>query len=150
VRIREASAADLDSVFAVNKTSALAAYGHIFEGEAFPDDRVRERLRRLLATEELTVLLAEEEDVATGFIVFAPGWIEALYVMPESWRRGIGSSLLQAAAPVLGSRAVALWVLRDNERGRRFWEKHGFSPDGAEKEDLFGHVELRYARSQTS
>jgi RimJ/RimL family protein N-acetyltransferase len=29
--------------------------------------------------------------------------------------------------------AAVLWVLDDNPRARRFYEKHGWSPDGATK-----------------
>ena len=30
-----------------------------------------------------------------------------------------------------GYRSITLWVLRDNQRARRFYERAGFAPDGA-------------------
>jgi hypothetical protein len=45
---------------------------------------------------------------------------------------------------------VALWVLRDNVRARRFYERAGFIADGTEKAaDLVGHQlrEVRYVLS---
>jgi len=44
-------------------------------------------------------------------------------------------------------RAV-LWVLADNARARRFYERAGFAPDGATSilAGLGGVLELRYSR----
>jgi RimJ/RimL family protein N-acetyltransferase len=44
---------------------------------------------------------------------------------------------------------VTLWVLRDNERARRFYERAGWSFDGTEKEDVVAGAtvtEVRYRR----
>jgi ribosomal protein S18 acetylase RimI-like enzyme len=42
-----------------------------------------------------------------------------------------------------------LWVFEDNERARRFYQAHGWSPDGGREDFEFGGCrvpELRYAR----
>lgn len=63
------------------------------------------------------------------------GWGElvSLYAHPDHWGKGYGSIVmdeilhrLQAA----GYPGCFLYVLRENGRARRFYEKHGFSWDG--------------------
>jgi hypothetical protein len=42
-----------------------------------------------------------------------------------------------------------LWVVRENARARRFYERNGWSADGATKTQAFGEqpvTELRYVR----
>ncbi len=75
----------------------------------------------------------------------------ALYVRPAWWSTGTGRSLMArvlARTSEAGYRSVALWVLRDNQRARRFYERAGFAPDGATNvlEGLGGVTELRYRR----
>jgi RimJ/RimL family protein N-acetyltransferase len=47
-----------------------------------------------------------------------------------------------------GYQAITLWVLRDNQRARRFYERAGFLPDGATNvlNGLGGIIEVRYRR----
>jgi GNAT superfamily N-acetyltransferase len=73
----------------------------------------------------------------------------ALYVRPSWWSTGTGRALMDrvlARTSKAGYRSVTLWVLRDNRRARRFYERAGFAPDGATNvlEGLGGVVELRY------
>ena len=48
-----------------------------------------------------------------------------------------------------GYRSITLWVLQDNARGRWFYERAGFAPDGARHElpDLGGVTEIRYRQA---
>jgi RimJ/RimL family protein N-acetyltransferase len=48
-----------------------------------------------------------------------------------------------------GYLSITLWVLRDNHRARRFYERAGFAPDGATNvlHRLGGVTELRYRRA---
>ena len=67
--------------------------------------------------------------------------LSSLYLGPEFIGRGIGSSLLVAAISALPEDAagMTLWVLRDNARARRFYERHGFAPEGrADVAELLG------------
>lgn len=70
------------------------------------------------------------------------GWGEvvAIYTLPEYWGTGVGKLLMEAALEDLrkqGFTRFLLWVFGANLRARRFYEKCGFSADGAVKE--FGH-----------
>jgi len=64
----------------------------------------------------------------------------ALYVLPSHWGSGAGQGLLDGCRPV-----TSLWVLADNARARRFYERNGFRPEGS-KEITFGVplLEVRY------
>jgi GNAT superfamily N-acetyltransferase len=58
----------------------------------------------------------------------------ALYVRPAWWSTGTGRALMDrvlARSVAGGYSSVTLWVLRDNRRARRFYERAGFAPDGA-------------------
>ncbi|MET9517565.1 GNAT family N-acetyltransferase [Streptomyces sp. NPDC002994] len=76
----------------------------------------------------------------------------ALYVLPEHHGNGAGRALaaeLLARAAADGHPRMLLWVLTENARARRFYEKAGFAPDGAEAHfDVHGVAvaETRYAR----
>jgi ribosomal protein S18 acetylase RimI-like enzyme len=54
----------------------------------------------------------------------------ALYTDAETHGTGLATALLDA---VLGAGPASLWVLEDNPRARRFYEKSGFALDGARK-----------------
>ena len=63
----------------------------------------------------------------------AYGEILTMYVDPARWGHGIGRGLLDAAATELAGRGwteLRLWVLADNTRGRRFYERAGLVADG--------------------
>ena len=73
--------------------------------------------------------------------------IVAIHSLPESWGTGLGSAMLQTALDQIGERPVFLWAFQKNKRARRFYEKHGFRWDGAERISEFdGAVEVRYVR----
>lgn len=65
------------------------------------------------------------------------GEIVSIYLLPEKWGFGHGSQLLQKALCKLrqdGFLHICLWVLKENERARAFYEKHGFVCGGQERE----------------
>jgi GNAT superfamily N-acetyltransferase len=140
VTLRRATAEDLDAVVAVNREAATHAYAEIFGDAPYPEEGVRRRYARLLA--EAAVFITEGSR-PLGYAAARPGRLEALYVVPEAWGSGLADDLYELAAAVAGPDAT-LWVLRDNARGRRFWERKGWRPTG--EEDASGAVELLYRR----
>lgn len=63
------------------------------------------------------------------------GWGEliSLYTHPDHWGRGYGSMVLEEVLRRLnqtGYLGCFLYVLRENDRARRFYETHGFTWDG--------------------
>jgi uncharacterized spore protein YtfJ/GNAT superfamily N-acetyltransferase len=139
VRLRPAGPAEADAVAEVHAASAAVAFAHIFGGAPYPMERTRQRYRSFAGR----VVVAEESGRVVGFVAVDGGELSALYVLPELWGRGVGHRLLEAAGPVR-----VLWVLEANERGRSFYERHGWRPDGA-VQTVAGVRELRYARAQT-
>lgn len=64
------------------------------------------------------------------------GEVCGIYVHPSRWSTGTGYVLMQAAVAKLretGFTDIRLWVLEENPRARRFYERFGFIADGAAK-----------------
>lgn len=77
------------------------------------------------------------------------GEVEAIYLLPEFWGSGYGKQLMDFAINALKERGyndIYLWVLEENIRARRFYEKYGFVADGTSKEINIGKLlaEMRY------
>jgi ribosomal protein S18 acetylase RimI-like enzyme len=64
------------------------------------------------------------------------GELQTLYLDPGAWRRGGGSTLLDAARDQLrraGFQEASAWVLETNVRARTFYERHHWRHDGSSK-----------------
>jgi ribosomal protein S18 acetylase RimI-like enzyme len=124
-----------------------------------------EMWRQIIAEQQFQLLLAEVDGSIVGLVNFGSardpdalpgltGEILAIYVDPQCWNKGIGRRLLQAALSELkssGFNEVTLWVLDSNLRARAFYERAGFSIDGATQNDVVGDnvqiQEVRYRRT---
>jgi len=87
------------------------------------------------------ILVAKDGDRVIGFIGVgdrgdeAPesGEIFALYVLSEYYGTGVGPSLMRAGLAQLNAYPqICLWVLKENGRAIRFYQKYGFRTDGTE------------------
>ena len=85
--------------------------------------------------------VAKEYGRVIGFVCYgdrgeeAPdvGEIFALYVLADYYGKGVGRELMDAGLEQIKRFSqVRLWVLKENGRAIRFYEKCGFQPDGAE------------------
>lgn len=118
-----------------------------------------------------TLVARTEEEAVIGFSTVGPyrvdqdpdrldhryGEILGLYVIPERWDAGVGRALLDASIAELagqGQTELRLWVLADNQRARRFYERAGLVADGERStyelqrsggRPPLGLVEIRYA-----
>lgn len=77
------------------------------------------------------------------------GEIWAIYLIDEFRGKGYGKEMLNFAINELKRiepKEIFLWVFEDNNRARRFYEKHSFSFDGTKREVKYGKplVQLRY------
>jgi GNAT superfamily N-acetyltransferase len=163
MRVRAASGADAEGIANVQERTWQVAYRHVFPigeldrgGFIYPA-RWRERLER--PPLGWSTFVAVEDDRVVGFASVGPsrderdiGELYALYVEPESWSTGAGRALIETAEARLLQEydEATLWVLDDNPRARRFYERAGWAPDGAEKSDERWGVragELRYRKS---
>jgi GNAT superfamily N-acetyltransferase len=66
--------------------------------------------------------------------VHVRSWVVALYVDPDRHRGGVGRLLMAEARHRLreaGFTEALLWVLDGNDRAACFYEREGWTPDGA-------------------
>ncbi|MFI8089661.1 GNAT family N-acetyltransferase [Streptomyces sp. NPDC086080] len=166
--LRSMTAGDCEGVAGIRIRGWQHAYRGLvpqsyLDGLDIGADAERHRAR-LLADERSGVdLVAESEggDLA-GWAAFGPyrdgevrtgdAELYALYVPPERIGRGVGRTLLTEAihrCATSGHPRMYLWVLRDNVRARRFYERAGFGADGTEEPFEVGGVtvpEVRYVK----
>jgi GNAT superfamily N-acetyltransferase len=77
------------------------------------------------------------------------GELMAIYVDPAHTRTGVGRLLMMAARERLravGVTGASLWVLDGNVRARRFYERDGWSVDGACRTVPFGGLPVEQVR----
>ena len=68
------------------------------------------------------------------------------YFLPEYIGKGYGASLLKKCVEELkklGFHRILLWVLEENSRARRFYERNGFTCSGEYMNDTIGGKELK-------
>jgi ribosomal protein S18 acetylase RimI-like enzyme len=142
MEIRRASVSDAAAVAAVHVRTWQAAYRHVFGEERLaqidPSRRVAGWTRVLNAGED--VFVADEDGRVVGFVSVGGCELFAIYTLPEAWGSGAGPALMRAALGQLradGCAEAALWVLEDNPRARRFYEREGWELDGGRKKDDF-------------
>jgi ribosomal protein S18 acetylase RimI-like enzyme len=77
------------------------------------------------------------------------GELYAIYVQPAAWGRGAGQALMAETLARLSSEGFGqamLWVLEDNPRTRRFYERAGWRADGGVQEEELLGVRIREVR----
>ena len=98
------------------------------------------------------IFIAKDGERVIGFLGYGNreetpeiGEIFSLYVLSEYYGKGVGRMLMDVGLQELKEYpTVHLWVLKENHRARRFYEKCGFRPDGTEMhEPRIGAVEIR-------
>jgi ribosomal protein S18 acetylase RimI-like enzyme len=161
--VRHARPKDAEAIARVHVRTWQAAYAHVFPPERLAELSVADRAegwRAHLKAREMAVFVAEREpDGVVGFgnggasrDVDGEGELYGLYVLPEAWDTGAGRALLEAVEDALRAQSyeeATLWVLEDNPRARRFYERQGWTLDGAR--ELFelwdvSPPELRYRK----
>ena len=166
MHVRLATGADAEEIARVQEHGWQAAYRHLFPAQeldrgGFIDvARWRERLERPPAG--WSTFVAVDGDEVLGFASVGPsrdeqgpGELYALYVDPEQWSAGVGRALMARAEEQLASEyeEARLWVLEQNPRARAFYERAGWTPDGARKaEERWGvrAPEVRYRKELRS
>lgn len=163
--IRTAAAHDARAIAVLQVASWQTAYrgllpDGLLDGLSVDD---REQTWRHLLAEGVRVLVSEQEPggarALTGFASCGPsrdddapagcGELYALYAHPDVWGRGVGRDLHSAALTELASSGqveASLWVLDGNARAIRFYEAHGWRPDGGVRVEQLPGADLRELR----
>jgi RimJ/RimL family protein N-acetyltransferase len=150
--VRQATRADAAQITDVQVASWRAGYAHIFAPEALSAPEFDSSRREFWAAWRLTpgervmvgVDTSGESDRIAAFCSFGlerdrgtirrgRGEIYAFYAHPDDWGTGIADELMHAVDSRLrsdGFGVAVLWVLDDNPRARRFYERHGWAPTG--------------------
>jgi len=157
VEIRPARPDDAAAVAVVHTRSWQGAYEHVFGAERLAAiDATRRQAIAERAIAAGGVAVAEEDGGIVGFVAIGPssdvegeGELFMIYVLPEAWGTGAGHALMEAAKGLLRESYAdaTLYVLEDNPRARRFYEREGWVLDGTTKTGEFLGVpvaEVRY------
>jgi GNAT superfamily N-acetyltransferase len=161
MHVRLGTADDALAIETIRVHGWRAAYRHVFpanELDEMPIDASRWRARLEKPPTGWTTLVAERDGVVVGFTSVGPsrdeaglGELYAIYVEPSEWSTGAGRVLIERAEEQLAReyRQATLWVLEDNPRARAFYERAGWSVDGARKAEPRWGVrapEVRYRK----
>lgn len=154
--VRFAEPADCREIAEVHVRTWQAAYQHAFPPEVLEELSVDEREAqwRQRIEDGAAVWVAQMRGRVVGFASVGPsrteegvGELYAIYVLPEDWGSGAAHELMVAVKVWFASEgysAAMLWVLTDNPRARRFYEREGWSADGM-RVDTMGGVEIEEA-----
>jgi diamine N-acetyltransferase len=133
--IREARSDEGPVLALVQERASLAGLGHIFPPERHPFPRavVQAHWSAAAGDPAKRTLIAMNDDEPVGAACVYAEWLEGLYVTPEHWGTGLAGELHDWALELvreLGSELCHLWVLEDNARARRFYERRGWRENG--------------------
>lgn len=156
VRIRQAMASEAETVARIQVRTWQTAYAHVFPSESLAALSVEQRAAQW---REWPPLVAEVEGEIVGFASIgasrdddASGELFAIYLDPTRWGTGVGRELIIGAElglRDLGHEDAILWVLEDNPRARRFYERAAWRPDGGHRQiEILGLdvEEVRYRK----
>ncbi|MEH1013793.1 GNAT family N-acetyltransferase [Micromonospora sp. CPCC 206060] len=176
VMIRPEEPDDAEAVAAVHVRGWRAGYAGVMPDEVLTrlNPVAWAQRRRDAGTAEpdhpFRTLVAVVDRQVVGFATFGPcrnnqdhddldpthGELLSMFVDPVRWGQGIGRELMRATRAGLagqGRAELRLWVLADNQRARRFYQRNGLTADGERMtyrvpltggRTPVGLVELRY------
>ena len=77
------------------------------------------------------VFVAERDHRLVGLAGVDECWLHGLYVVPGEWGTGVATALHDHALGAMdGCSEAHLWVLQENHRARRFYERRGWRLNG--------------------
>jgi len=166
ILVREAVEADVEGIARVHVQGWRESYKDFLSPEALAGLSVEERRRMWQGIfarpdPQAKTLVAETGGEIVGFARGGPVRAEnadhlgaeteifAIYLLDRIKRQGIGRRLMAGVLDHLrqqGFRSVGLWVLKDNDSARRFYERLGGTPGPEQTFDLRGQsvVEIAY------
>ncbi len=161
--VRDATEDDASRITRVRTQTWQDAYAHVFppaQLESLAPETGLDWWRRAIVepVPHMHTLVAEVDGALVGFSQLGQareaegdtGELFAIYVLPEASGTGVGRALMAETLSRLrgeGFAEAVLWVIEDNPRTRRFYERSGWHlDDGVKVEEWLGTVvrEVRY------
>lgn len=144
---RYANKEDADTLALINSKSFQQAFKGIIPDDflkvKFSYERLKERLYKELNEESTISCIIYKDDLPVGMQTFGESdnkerdkseiEIWRIYLLPEYWGQNIGIEFISWGLKELkkkGCKKVVLWVVEQNARARKFYEKVGFTHDG--------------------
>ncbi len=159
-QIRLAAPDDAQRSADIHGRSWMFAYGDIVGKDLIERYNARWPFvwEKMIENNTDTHYVITENNTTVGFLSINPsrdadapdGMFEltGLYLDPDHIGKGYGKQAMEWAkheASARGYTAMSLWVLDQNNRAKRFYEKAGFIPDGSKKNSGLGDTqEERY------
>jgi GNAT superfamily N-acetyltransferase len=133
--LREAAAGEARLIADLQERASVAALAHVFPPELYPYPReaIAERWSAALEDAQTRIVIAESKGHPVGVAGVRLEWLDGLYVVPDRWGKGVADLLHDRALELLrelGSSRCHLWVLEENVRARRFYERRGWRENG--------------------
>lgn len=139
--IVKATRTDAEVVGYVHSTAWKQTYTDIFPAEYLKQDTPQKRADEFLSSFDVgnEYFILYEEDTAVGIIKMLKETddtceMSAIYILDEYRNKGYGRQALVYLNEILKPKKLYLWVLKDNEKARRFYEKNGFDFTGKIRE----------------
>jgi len=153
--VRAAQPEDADAFAACHLVCWREAYEELWGAERFDEfdvQRMAVRRRKEIEAGIAQHFLGELDGEVIGIAIAGPTRdadapteqeLYGIYVRAAHQGSGLADDLLDAT---LGDRPASLWVYRDNPRASAFYVHHDFIPDGDERTDSVGILEIRMVR----
>ncbi len=153
--VRAALPEDADAFAACHLACWREAYEELWGAERFDEfdvQRMAVRRRKEIEAGVAQHFVGELDGEVIGIAIAGPTRdadapteqeLYAIYVRAANQGTGLADDLLDAT---LGDRPASLWAYRDNPRASAFYVHHNFIPDGDERTDSVGILEIRMVR----
>lgn len=163
--IRKATFEDAAAIARIHVGTWRVAYAGIVPNDCLA--RLSEEKRTQSWQQQLTdgrtiIWVAEKDGQVIGWVsggaskdedAHGNSEVYAIYVSSRHWDCGVGRELMAKMESSLpDGQSTTLWVLRDNQRAIRFYEKMGYRPDGTQKEIQLGgkdFFEIRFRKDKS-
>lgn len=146
IYIRYASKEDAGILASINSLSFTNAFRGIIPEETlkqrFSYESLKERFSKEFEEGNVKSAIMYKEDIPVGILSFIKDSsrkndseidIGRIYLLPEYWGQGLGGQFLAWAineARREGYKSLGLWVIEENTRARKAYEKAGFVHEG--------------------
>lgn len=159
LRIRQGNELDLEAMAALRSQAWRQSYDFAeehFQQEVAGQGERMEQWRAFMRDGAyfwvVIDIAAEDKVVGLSHASFArdtdapnPLELVLLYLLDEAKGTGVADALMKMT---LGDAPAHLWMLQDNPRAQAFYQRHGFTLDGTDRDSIVpGYRDVRLVRS---